>query len=395
MMKKQGSTMQKKRILFIDDEVNVLNAMRRILRGQRDIWEMDFYSSVDEALARMEHQSYDTVLSDVMMPGKSGLDLLKIMKSDPETADVPVIILTGLQQTDLKRQALELGAVDLLNKPVQGEDLEARIRSVLKIKSYQDELRDKNQLLEDQLLQARKMEMIGVLAAGAFHDMNNVLAIISSYTQLAQLSPDSLEDCVGKIDESIELASEFMSQILSFSRPQQDTRELCDISLLVSNSLKLIRRCVSRRVEIRWTPVDVARVNANQTQLFQIILNLCINASHAIESGGTIVVSLEDVQLSAAKGNVLAPTVEAGDYVRIAIADSGNGMDEATIQNLFSPFFSKQQNVKGTGLGLSIVHRIVETHAGGIEVASNIGDGTTFYVYLPTAADVPGGASSL
>ena len=381
--------MNRKRILFIDDEVNVLNALRRILRHQRNTWEMDFAEGVDDALARLQKEAYDLVLSDVMMPGKSGLDLLKIMQDEPDICNIPVIILTGLQETDLKRRALELGAVDLLNKPVQAEDLEARIRSVLRIKSYQDELREKNYLLEDQLLQARKMEMIGVLAAGAFHDINNVLAIISSYTQLAQLQPDTLEDCVGKIDDSIELASEFIQQILAFSRPQHtETRDICDLPTIVSNSLKLVSRCVHKRVDVCWEPpAEAAPIAANSTQLFQIILNLCVNASHAMDSGGTIDISVSNVEIDVAKANGVSPKVAPGNYLRLAVADSGCGMDETVIENLFSPFFSSRQAGNGSGLGLNIVHRIVESHNGGIEVSSDTGDGTTFYIYLPVVAE--------
>lgn len=381
--------MERKRILFIDDEVNVLNALRRILRHQRDLWDMDFAEGVEEAVGRLSSKSYDLVLSDVMMPGKSGLDLLEMMQHDEQIGDVPVIILTGLQQTDLKRRALELGAVDLLNKPVQAEDLEARIRSVLRIKSYQDELREKNSLLEDQLVQARKMEMIGVLAAGAFHDINNVLAIISSYTQLAQLDPNSLEDCVDKIDDSIELASEFIQQILAFSRPQKtEIRDVCDVPMIVSNSLKLVRRCVPKRVKVDWDPPsNIAQVVANPTQLFQVILNLCVNASHAIDSGGTIVVSLSDVELTAANANRVSPAVQPGDYVRLAVADSGCGMDETTITNLFNPFFTNKEEGSGSGLGMNIVHRIIDSHNGGIEVRSIPGDGTTFHIYLPAVVE--------
>lgn len=168
---------KKKKILFVDDEQNFLDGIRRMLRDQRDSWSMEFVNGVEEALERCAEIEFDTVVSDVNMPVKTGLDLLEALRGDERTRTIPIIILTGNAETDLKRQALDLGATDLLNKPVGHEDLVARLRSVLRLKEYQDELRDQNAYLEQRVrertadLENARRDIIWRLAkAGEFRD---------------------------------------------------------------------------------------------------------------------------------------------------------------------------------------------------------------------------------
>ena len=173
----EASPAKKRKVLFVDDEPNFLNGIRRMLRSQRDDWSMEFVNGVEEALERCSETEFDTVVSDVNMPGKTGLDLLRALRGDERTRAIPIIILTGNAETDLKRQALDLGATDLLSKPVGHEDLVARLRSVLRLKEYQDELRDQNEYLEQRVkertaeLENARRDIIWRLAkAGEFRD---------------------------------------------------------------------------------------------------------------------------------------------------------------------------------------------------------------------------------
>ncbi len=138
----------KKRVLFVDDEPNVLDGLRRMLRAERARWDMSFVDGADAALNELRAAGFDAVVSDVNMPGKDGFALLAEIRTDERMRDVPVIILTGRSETDIKRQALNLGATDLLNKPVDTQDLIARLRSAIRLKTYQDELKDQNAILE-------------------------------------------------------------------------------------------------------------------------------------------------------------------------------------------------------------------------------------------------------
>ena len=167
----------KKRLLFVDDESNFLDGLRRLLREQHRQWDMVFVLSADEALEEMHSTPPDVVISDIRMPGKDGFDLLREIQSSGQIRDIPVIILTGSYEYDLKRQALEFGATDLLNKPVNLEDLIARIRSVLRLKSYQDELKNLNASLDNKVkertkqLEQSQLDIVWRLAkAGEYRD---------------------------------------------------------------------------------------------------------------------------------------------------------------------------------------------------------------------------------
>lgn len=167
----------RRRILFVDDEPNFLSGIRRMLRAYRDRWELHFAEGADEALACCHETAFDVIVSDVNMPGKTGFDLLEALKASPATRDIPVIILTGNAESDLKRRALDGGATDLLNKPVSVEDLTARVRNAARLKDYQDILRDQNVVLERKVrqrtlaLEQSRMDIIWRLAkAGEFRD---------------------------------------------------------------------------------------------------------------------------------------------------------------------------------------------------------------------------------
>ena len=138
----------KRRILFVDDEPNILNSLRRMLHAERSQWDMSFVDGAHAALDQMRTASFDAVVSDVNMPGKDGFALLAEIHSMDRTKDIPVIILTGRSESGIKRRALELGATDLLNKPIDPQDLIARLRNAIRLKEHQDELKAQNALLE-------------------------------------------------------------------------------------------------------------------------------------------------------------------------------------------------------------------------------------------------------
>jgi len=167
----------KKRILFVDDEPGILDMLRRMLHKQENEWDMRFALSAEEALKTIDETPFDAVISDVRMPGKDGFELLDTLRHDAKTKDIPVIILTGESEPAFKRRALDLGATDLLNKPCSIEDLLARIRSALRLKAYQDELRAQNEVLDRKVrertaeLELSRLDIIRRLAkAGEYRD---------------------------------------------------------------------------------------------------------------------------------------------------------------------------------------------------------------------------------
>ncbi len=179
----EGKT--KKKILFVDDEKRVLDGLRRILRGERGEWDITFANSVDEALEVLSDVDHDAVISDVNMPIRDGLDLLQAIRANERTADIPVVILTGNGEPDMKRRALDMGATDLLAKPVVREDLIARIHSVLRLKGYMDEIKNHGKQLEERVrlrtaeLEYSRAEVIWRLGkAGEFRDSDTGFHVV-------------------------------------------------------------------------------------------------------------------------------------------------------------------------------------------------------------------------
>jgi len=248
--------------------------------------------------------------------------------------------------------------------------------------------------LEDQLRQAQKLEALGTLAGGIAHDFNNILGAIISFAELCKLdNPDNaeLQDNIGQVLKASDRAANLVRQILSFSRQQKHERKNLQLAPIIKEALKLLRATLPSTIEIQKSIDGVMpAVLANPTQIHQVIMNLCTNAAHAMKGGhGRLSLNLDLLHLD---DQLPRPHVELapGDYVRLTIADTGHGMDEATLRRIFEPFFTTKGPGEGTGLGLSVVHGIIKEHDGVIAVDSVPGRGTTFTIYLPArAASLP------
>lgn len=242
--------------------------------------------------------------------------------------------------------------------------------------------------LEQQLRHAQKMEAIGRLAGGIAHDFNNVLTVIISYSELL-LKRSDLEARsrlrVEEIKKAGERAALLTQQLLTFSRKQVMTTVVLDLNLVVTEMDQMLRRLIDEDINLLLTLMaDPCWVKADPVQVEQIIMNLVINARDAMPVGGTIVISTgkEKRRGNAPQFHQRPPSHE---YIHLTVADSGAGMDAETQARIFEPFFTTKEAGKGTGLGLSMVFGIVQQHNGWIEVDSEIGRGTTFHIYLPSA----------
>ncbi|MCZ6474329.1 MAG: PAS domain S-box protein [SAR324 cluster bacterium] len=249
-------------------------------------------------------------------------------------------------------------------------------------------------LLEQQLLQSQKMEAIGTLAGGIAHDFNNILAPIIGYTELTleKLDPGSSEHSdLSVVRDSAHRAKEIVSQILQFSRKSEDAKDFFDLRPHVIESVKFLRSTLPKSIDIQERiSADPLIIFGNATQIHQVLINLCVNASQAMPGGGKLSITLDARELGHLEcfmGDKIS-----GNYIRLAITDSGVGMDRSTIQHIFEPFFTTKPVGSGTGLGLSTALGIISQHGGAMNVNSHPGEGATFEVYLPQkdwAADVP------
>jgi len=253
------------------------------------------------------------------------------------------------------------------------------------------EITDRKQL-EEQLLQSQKMEAVGQLAGGIAHDFNNILTAIVGYTDLltAELGANSrqLED-LEEIRKAARRAAALTRQLLSFSRKQVLEPRIVDVNGVVMNLDKMLRSLISENIALKIQladDLDAARVDPNQLE--QVIMNLAINARDAMPDGGTLTIETANATLDE---NYAATHVSVipGDYVMLAVTDTGCGMSEATQTRIFEPFFTTKPAGRGTGLGLSTVYGIVKQSAGNIWLYSEPDKGTTFKIYLPALDALP------
>ncbi len=240
--------------------------------------------------------------------------------------------------------------------------------------------------LQQQLLQVQKMESIGRLAAGIAHDFNNVLSVIVGYSDLLLANipaNDPIRDKIKRIHESGSQAASLTRQLLAFSRKQVLEKKVISINSIVRNFLKILGKIVGEDIVITtYLSEESCTVEADPGQIEQVIMNLIVNARDAMPNGGEIVIETAEVQLDQHYVNKHRE-VKPGQYVLMAISDTGEGMDEDVLSKIFDPFFTTKEHGKGTGLGLATVYGIIKQHGGYIYAYSEKGRGTTFKIYLP------------
>jgi PAS domain S-box-containing protein len=243
--------------------------------------------------------------------------------------------------------------------------------------------------LEQQLQQSQKMEAIGRLAGGIAHDFNNLLMVISGYSEflLDRLGPDpALRGPAQEIAGASQRASSLTRQLLAFSRKQMLAPKILDLNGVVTENLKMLTRVIGEDIDLVMVPApSLGAVRADAGQIDQVIMNLAVNARDAMPSGGKLTIETSNVSLDEEYARFHAP-LRPGDYVMLAISDTGLGMDSETQSHIFEPFFTTK-GPKGTGLGLSTVYGIVKQSGGYIWVNSEPGKGTSFKIYLPRIAE--------
>jgi PAS domain S-box-containing protein len=242
--------------------------------------------------------------------------------------------------------------------------------------------------LEQQLRQAQKMEAVGQLAAGVAHDFNNILTIIQGHLSL-QLSteefPENTRIALAETLNASERAATLTRQLLAFSRKQLFQPAPFDLNALVDSQSSMLQRLIGEHIAVEWEcQEDLPHVMGDAPSLEQVVTNLVINARDAMPRGGRLRIATGLVEISAARA-AQNPEAGEGKFVRFSVTDTGHGMDEATRSRIFEPFFTTREVGQGTGMGLATVYGIVKQHEGWIEVFSDPGQGTSFFIYLPVS----------
>ena len=409
------------RILIVDDEEIVQNLFASFLSDQ---YICETAASCDEALAHLAHNTYGLVLSDIQMPGRNGVELLReIRQHYPDTA---VIMISGVGRPQRIRDTLQIGAVDYLTKPCDLEVLGLSVQRALErrtlmlmARSYRADLERQNvelaarkaqlERLQAEIVHSEKMAGLGRLAAGIAHELNNPtgfiygnMNLISSYlgrlevllsmyervslsaaeaTELNltkkeigydALLPD-LHSMIADCAEGAERIRDVVQNLRIFSRLDEAEFKKVDLHDGIDATIRLLSRYYGTgRIGLLKEYGKIPSVNCYAGQLNQVWTNLLVNAAQAIEGDGEVKIS----------------TLVEGNSVSVIIADTGCGIGPDELPKIFDPFFTTKPVGEGTGLGLSIIYGIIERHGGTIGVESLLGDGTTFCVSIPIDSPV-------
>lgn len=246
--------------------------------------------------------------------------------------------------------------------------------------------------LKYQLLRAQKMEALGTLAGGIAHDFNNILFVVMGYCELAMevLTEDSPPyGDLHRVMQAAERAKSMVNQILTFSRQTEQEEKPIQIAPIVKEAVKFLRGSIPTTVEIRTEmEPNLGMILADPTQIHQVLMNLCTNAAHAMRyKGGVLEIRVDTVEVHA---DSPPPSVQInpGRHLRLAVSDTGHGMNADLVERVFEPYFTTKRPEEGTGLGLAVVHGIVKNLGGDIAVQSVAGRGSTFVAYFPVT-DMP------
>ena len=338
-------------------------------------------------VAALKEGRMDLILADYSIPGFDGMTALTLARQ--HCPDVPFLFVSATIGEELAIDAMHQGATDYVLKQRLGRLVPSVQRALRELEDRAERKRAEEALRqsEKQFRQSQKMEAVGRLAGGIAHDFNNLLTVIMGYSQvlLTELGPQ--HPLRGKIEETLkagERAASLIRQLLTFSSKQSLDPKVLSLNTAVTSLEGLLRRLIGEDIQLvsKLDPTN-GRLRADQAQLEQVLVNLVVNARDAMPKGGTLTIETAQVELTLSPVYHLTP-LPPGPYVRLAVSDTGCGMDRKTQSHIFEPFFTTKGEGKGTGLGLSTVFGIVTQCGGAIDVTSRVGHGTRFDLYFPS-----------
>lgn len=343
----------------------------------------------DDFLAALDSFRPDFILSDFKLPQFDGMSALKLAQE--RVPEIPFIIITGSMNEDTAVECMKAGAWDYVIKehikrlgPAVLSCLEKKRNLAERLKAEKEQ-----EKLQAQLIQSQKMESVGRLAGGVAHDFNNMLMVILGHADMILDQMDQSHPFYPDLQEihsAAERSADLTRNLLAFARKQTIAPKVIDVNETLDGVFNMLRRLIGEDIELIWRPgSDVWPVRMDPSQLNQILANLSVNARDAISSVGQITIETDSETFDAA-WCADHPGYISGDFVKIAVSDTGCGMDEQIKTNLFEPFFTTKEVGKGTGLGLATVYGIVKQNNGFIVVRSEPGQGSTFSIYLPRHA---------
>jgi signal transduction histidine kinase/ActR/RegA family two-component response regulator len=350
--------------------------------------------------AELDRQLDDEVSAVVLAEEALQQDAARIvaghLASQPSWSDLPIVILTAARQapgapSGQLAEFLEGANATLLERPVQPVTLLSAVHAALRARARQHQVRrylEERARAEEQERRRQRIEAIGSLAGGVAHEVNNMLAVMLGFSDMALRQLPAGSPSASDLREVIragERAARITQQLLAFSRQMPNQPVVLSLAGVVRDLLKLLHQTLGPEYQLVLDlPNDLPSVRADRTQVEQVLINLVLNARDATPPGGTISVVAETVELDAAYGRRHHDVaLRQGPYVMLAVTDTGAGMDAQTRERAFEPFYTTKPVGQGTGLGLSTVYGIVKQAAGYVWIYSEPGQGTSVKVYLP------------
>jgi signal transduction histidine kinase len=409
-------------ILLIEDELQLRADLQLLLQSAG--YQVTTAANGVQGIQQIQEQAFDLVITDLVMPGMDGFKVMDYLRvHSPETV---VVAITGYVSADSAIQALRRGAYDYLAKPLDVDVVYSVVaralekvrlhkdlqRSFAEIQAHEEQLLKahneleqrvvertaalaqantalleqmaERQRMEEELLKARKIKSVGVLAAGIAHDFNNLLTGILGYVSLAKVVAQTDVKVVAYLTEAeqaCQRATALTQQLLTFAKGGAPVRHTISLVELITECVGFVLRGANVRSDIQiaanlW-PVDV-----DAGQINQVIHNVVLNAMQAMPGGGTVQVRAENAALAAG----MLFSLPEGHYVKITVQDTGCGIPKEVLSNIFDPYFTTK--AEGSGLGLTTAYTIVIKHEGYIIIDSEVGVGTTVVIYLPASQQV-------
>jgi two-component system, cell cycle sensor histidine kinase and response regulator CckA len=385
------------KILVVDDEPYALRAVSRLL--QKAGYRVSQAANGADALRRAREDAPDLILLDVVLPDIDGVEVCRRIKADPALAGSFVVLFSGIKTaSEEKAGGLEAGADGYVARPISNRELLARVRAMLRIKQAEDALRASHHRLEDtlaelrgtqeQLVRQARLAAVGQLAAGAAHEFRSFLTTIILCAKLALQKSDLPLHHVQYMETIVsesEKAAGLVQQLLDFSRRSMTRVQATDLQRLVQDMVDRLRPMLPENVRLSLDvapEASVDRVPVDPERIEQALMNLAWNARDAMPEGGQLRLSLSRLRLAPGDEPPMAE-LSPGEWVCLAVSDTGTGMNQGVRAHLFEPFFTTKEIGAGTGLGLAQVYGIVRQHRGHIDVETAVGVGTTFRIYLP------------
>lgn len=325
----------------------------------------------------------DLIFSDFSLPQFSTVRALELLQTS--NFEIPFVVVSGTMGEERAVDILKAGATDYVLK-----NHLARLGPVVRRALRESAERAERRKLHEQFLQAQKMESIGQLAGGVAHDFNNILTVIQGHASVMRLKPDLSPEIKGAVNQILlaaERATTLTRQLLTFSRKQATQTRVLDLNEVVTNMTKMLKHILRADVSLQ---VDYGSkaflVRGDAGMMEQVLMNLAINARDAMPTGGKLIIGTSDESIGPEYVQ-LNPQGAVGDFVCLAVTDTGEGIPPENLTRIFEPFFTTKPVGQGTGLGLATVYGIVRQHNGWITVYSEVGRGTVFRIYLPAAKE--------